>query len=126
MNVSIGAEVKTLVDTTAVTETYRAGYVPDSAAFPYASFLDPVSDAVALEGDAQTLGRRRLLQVDLWQREAAFDPALVDAVVQAIDGAKIASAFRLKVTDVQGLPPDPGDQADIIHHALTVSAARLS
>jgi hypothetical protein len=120
--VSIGAEVKALVDPSAVTQTYRAGYVPDSAAFPYASFLDPVGDGVALEGDAQTLGRRRLLQVDVFQREAAFDPALVDDVVQRVDGARIASAFRLKVTDIQAIEePD-----DVVHHAITVSAVHLS
>lgn len=119
---SIGAEIKALVDPTAVTETYRTGYVPDNAAFPYASFLDPVSDAPALSGDGQTLARRRLTQVDVWQTEEAFDPALVDAIVTALDGVKIASGFRLRVTDVN-LVPEPDD---VIHHALTVSVARLS
>jgi hypothetical protein len=120
--VSIGAEVKALVDPSAVTQTYRAGYVPDAAAFPYASFLDPVSDAIALQGDAQTLGRRRLVQVDLWQKEADFDPGLVEDVIQRLDGAKIPSAFRLSVTDSQALP----EEDDVIHHAITVSMARLS
>jgi len=120
--VSIGAEVKALVDPTAVTETYRAGYVPEDAAFPYASFLDPVSDAIDLQGDAQTLARRRLLQVDLFQVEEDFDPALVDAVVAVIDGVKGTSGFRFRVVDVNALPEDD----DLIHHALTVSVARLS
>lgn len=119
---SIGAEVKALVDPSAVTQTYRAGYVPDSAAFPYASFLDPLSDAIALQGDAQTLARRRLVQVDLFQKEADFDPDLVEDLIQRLDGARIPSAFRLSVTDANAIEePD-----DVVHHAITVSMARLS
>ncbi len=118
---SIGGEIKALVDPTAVTETYRTGYVPDDAAFPYASFLDPVSDAPALSGDSRTLANRRLVQVDLWQDEATFDPALLEVVIDAIDGANIASGFGLRVQDAVVLPePD-----DIVHHAITVSVLRL-
>lgn len=120
---SIGADIKALVDTTAVTETYREGYVPDSARFPYASFIDPVSDGIALQGDAQTLARRRLTQVDLWQKEPE-SVGLVDTLVQAIDGQK-ASGFRLSVTDVQRLP-EPERESDVVHHAITVSSVHLS
>lgn len=90
-------------------------------ALPYVTILDPVSDAVLLQGDSRTLARRRLAQVDVWQDEASFSEALVDDVVDAIDGASAAGGFHYRVVDVQNIPePD-----DVVHHALTVSLTRL-
>lgn len=118
---SIFSEVKALVDATDVLQTYRSGYVPDDAAFPYASIIDPISNATALAGDGRLLARRRLLQVDLWQTEEDLDLDLLDAVLDAIDGASITSGFGLRATD-SVLVDEPDD---IIHHAITVSVVRL-
>lgn len=123
---TIDVEVKALIDGagTALTATYRSGWVPDDAVFPYASFLDPVSDGIALSGDARTLGRRRLLQVDLWQDEATEVDGLVETVVDALDGQRVASGFRVRVTDVSMIPDET--EADVVHHALTLSVARIA
>lgn len=118
---SIFSEIKALIDATAVTQTYRRGYTPTDAVFPYADLLDPLSSAPALSGDSRTLARRRLLQVDLWQTEAAEAPTLPDAVVDAIDGVTIASGFGLTVQDLTRVP----ETEDVVHHAITVSVVRL-
>ena len=117
------AEVKALLDPIdPLAAVYRAGWVPEGAAFPYATILDPISNAVALQGDARTLGRRRLLQVNLWQDREAEDDSVLDAVVAALDGTALESGGRLRVLDANVIP-DEGD-GDVVHHALTVSIAR--
>lgn len=123
---TLGGEIKALVDGagTALTETYRAGHVPDDAALPYASFLDPVADAIALQGDARTLARRRVVQVDIWSDEDMAVDAIIDSVTDAIDGVKTASGLRLRVVDVV-LVPGPEAEEDVVHHAITVSTPRL-
>lgn len=124
---TIDVEVKALVDGagTALTATYRHGWVPDDAEFPYASFLDPIGDAIALSGDGRTLGRRRLLQVDVWQDEASEVDGMIEVLVDALDGQKVASGFRLRVQDVSQVP-GPEDEEDIVHHVLTLSVARIA
>lgn len=119
---TVGAEAKAILDQagTDLTAVYRTAHVPDDAAFPYASFLDPISDAPALSGDAQTIGRRRLLQVDLWQTEEGETDDLLDEVVAALDGAASTTGYRFRVTDVTLVPEDD----DVVHHSLTVSVAR--
>lgn len=122
----LGVEVKALIDAAplALTAVYRQGWVPDDAQFPYASFLDPVSDAPALSGDARTLARRRLVQVDVWQDEATEDDDLVDGIVAALDGAVTSTGVRLRVLDVSQVP-GPEEDEDVVHHAITVSGARV-
>lgn len=118
---TILAQVKALLDPVdPLTEVYRAGWVPDDAALPYAVILDPISNAPALHGDARTLARRRLVQVDLWQAEANEDDSVVDDVIAALDGKRI-TAGRILVQD-SVLVPDETD-ADVVHHALTLSVA---
>lgn len=116
------SETKVAIDATAVTTTYRDGYVPDDAVFPYASILDPVSDAVLLSGDARTIARRRLLQVDLWQREGAEDVTLPDTIANALDGLNVTDGMRLRHVDTQRIPEA---EDDVVHHALTLSVVRL-
>lgn len=118
---SIFSATKALVDATAVTMTYRSGEVPDDAVFPYASILDPVGDAPALEGDARTLAFRRLLQVDLWQTIEGEDVTLLEDLIDVLDGAPLADGFRLRVSDANVIP----EENEIVHHAITVSAVRL-
>jgi len=123
---TLGGEIKALVDGagTTLTQTYRDGHIPDDAALPYASFLDPVSDVIALQGDARTLARRRSVQVDIWSDEGTAVDVIIDAVVDAIDGAAVTEGLRLRVIDVV-LVPGPEAEDDIIHHAITVSTPRL-
>lgn len=116
------ADVKALLDPIeGLTETYREAWVPDDAAFPYASILDPVSNAPALSGDARTLARRRLIQVDLWQSEADEIDGLVDTITAALDGTAMTSGGRLRVIEVVLIPEDE----DVVHHAFTLSWARV-
>ena len=104
--VTLGGEIKALVDGagTALTQTYRAGHVPDDAGLPFASFLDPISDVPALQGDSRTLARRRTVQVDIFSDEATAVDTIIDAVVDAIDGVSTTSGLRLRVTDVSLIP----------------------
>lgn len=123
---TLGGEIKGLVDGagTTLTQTYRAGHVPDDAALPYASFLDPIADVPALSGDARTLARRRTVQVDVWTDEGVAADTIIDAVVAALDGAEVPSGIRLRVIDVV-LVPGPEAEEDIVHHAITVQTPRL-
>lgn len=124
---TIGADVKALIDNaaTGLTAVYREGWVPDDAQFPYGSFLDPISDTPVLSGDAETLASRRLIQVDVYQDEATEDDALVDKVIQAVDGKKSATTgWRFRVMDVTQVPAEEDDE-DVVHTALTISTVRL-
>lgn len=123
---TLGGDIRTIVvgAGTALTQTYRSGHVPDDAVLPYASFLDPVADVIALQGDARTLARRRTVQVDVWTDEGADADAIIDALVDALDGANVASGLRLRVVDVT-LLPGPEAEEDIVHHAITVQTPRL-
>lgn len=117
------AEVKALLDPIEdLAAVYRAGWTPEGAALPYATILDPISNGVALQGDARTLARRRLLQVDIWQERASEDDDLIDQAVAALDSTPVPSGGRLRVLD-SVLVQDEGDP-DVVHHALTISIAR--
>lgn len=119
---SIGAEVKALLDDTGRFEAvFRLGQRMDTAKMPYATFIDPLDEAPALRGDARTLGARRLLQVDLWQDAEDVDDTLADDVAALLDGQKVEGGFRLRVDSVADLP----DEDPVVHHALTVSVARV-
>jgi hypothetical protein len=123
--VTVTAEVKLLLDQVdALTAVYRTGWVPDDARFPYASILDPVSEVPALRGDARTLGRRRLIQVDLWTEEslAVDSDALVDAALSVLDGAGLTGGGRLYVQNVVLVPDEVA--ALVVHYAFTLSTAR--
>lgn len=123
---TLGGEIRTLImgAGTALSQTYRAGHVPDDAALPYASFLDPVADVPALSGDSRTLARRRTVQVDVWTDEGADADAIVEAIVDVLDGAVVTNGLRLRVIDVT-LVPGPEEDEDIVHHAITVQTPRL-
>lgn len=123
---TLGADVKKLVDdaATGLTAVYRQAHVPDDATFPYGSFLDPIGDGIALSGDARTLARRRLIQLDVYQAEETEDDDLVGLVMAAIDGQRTAGGLRARVIDVL-LVPGPETEEDVVHHAITVSLARV-
>lgn len=119
---TILGQVKTLLGAVdALDEVYRSGWVPDRAPFPYAVILDPISNPPALSGDARTLARRRLLQIDLWQTAANEDDSLVDDVVTALDGVRV-EAGRLKVQDTVMVPDD---DPETVHHAVTLSVPTI-
>lgn len=119
---TLTADVKALLDPVSpLTQVYRAGWVPDDAAFPYATILDPISMAVAMSGDGRTLGRRELLQVDLWQNQADEDDSLVGDMIAALDGVSLGGLGRVKVQDVVKVDPD---EDEVVHHAFTLSVPR--
>ena len=119
-----GGDVKVILDTVAgLTAVYRQAWVPDGAVLPYASWLDPISNVPALTGDARTLARRRAVQVDLWQDQAAEDDTLLARTIDALDGAKTPGG-RLRVIEAV-LVPGPEEDAGIIHHAITVTRAEV-
>jgi hypothetical protein len=93
---------------------------PDGAAYPYVTFVEPVSDAPALSGDREVLARRMMVQVDLWQSAPAEQPALLSDLLDAIDGVRLSADRRTwlcRVVDIQRLvEPD----AAVVHHAFTV------
>lgn len=113
-----------LDDLGTLTAVYRQAHVPDDAVFPYASFLDPISDSPVLSGDARTLARRRVIQVDLWQDEDDEDDDLLDSVVNSIDGSRASGGLTFRVQDVS-LVPGPEEDQGIVHHAITVGLPRL-
>lgn len=118
---TIIAELKALIDTVpGLTLVFALGenQNPD---FPYVTILDPISNVPALQGDARTLARRRLIQVDIWQAEGGYSEAIVDQVVEVIDGAGGTLGLRYRVVDSAMVP----DDEDVVHHALTVSTPRL-
>lgn len=90
--------------------------------FPYALVMDHLTQSPALRGDRRAMAWRRTVQVSVFQTQADEDEALVDDILDALDGARIVGAMHLTVTGSTRLP-DP--EADTVHHAITCSATRL-
>jgi len=123
--VTLVADLKAILEALgSLTDVYRQDWTPDDAVAPYATILDPISEAQALSGDSRTQGWRRLAQVDIWQARDAEDDSLVDAVVDAIDGAEATSGLRLRVQSTVKVPSEV-EEDTWVHHAVTVSMARL-
>lgn len=99
---------------------WRRGYVPEKPTFPYVTFQGPVSSDIALEGDSHTMARARLVQVDLWYKEAHETSAPVQALESLLDGAQLTAnlkAYGCRVSDSRRLEdPEPG----VIHWAYTL------
>lgn len=111
---------------------FREGHVPTDASFPYVSVIDPISDAPALSGDSRTLGRRRLLQLDVWELAAEEEDDLADDLGALLDGHR-SGAYRFRTLDVTRVPDGAlaGPEAEagpdgITHHAITVSYTRTT
>lgn len=98
---------------------FREGDDVEGAEFPYLTVLDPVLEQPGLRGDASTLGRNRQIDVNVWQARADEDDALVDAVRDALDGAK-ANGGRLTVIQTVRVPQPPAEP--VTHHTCTVRA----
>lgn len=90
-------------------------------AFPYALVMDHLSEGPALRGDRRAMAWRRTVQVSVFQTQAEEDPDILDAILDALDGATITGAMHLSVTGSTRVPdPEPGT----VHHAITCSLAR--
>jgi hypothetical protein len=129
---TVGGRIRSVVVTTALfgERVYREGSVPEQATFPYCVFVDPISEVPQLKGDARIIGRRRLVQLDVWQEEGeGFDPTLADQLVAAIDGAVLPQAggepraFRASVEDRQKIDDL---EVGLVHTALTVAVSTLA
>jgi hypothetical protein len=89
--------------------------------FPYALVIDHINEGVAIRGDRRAMAWRRTVQVSVFQRTATEDPALLDSVLNALDGATVPGAWHLRVdSSTRAADPDP----KVVHHAVTCSLAR--
>lgn len=121
---TIAGAIRTLIVAANVVGTrayrHRAADAADHT-YPYVTFLPRISDTVALRGDARTMARTRLVQVDLWQRADAEDDNVIKTLTTALDGATLTAdekTWSCWVQDIQEvLDPDP----DLVHHSITVS-----
>lgn len=96
-------------------------------AFPYVTIFEDVERNVELPGDGGTIARRVMAQIDLWQLASAEDDQLAPAIVDRVDGVKLAApALRARVRGTSRFPEDRAGTDDrIVHHAITVSVPLL-
>jgi hypothetical protein len=122
---TIEGELRSVIVATGVVgERVWHGRPAEREVLPYVTYFGPVSMVPGLRGDAQTMSRRREVQVDLWedrgvpveQVDAAFD-----TLVSALDGARLDGTFRCRVTQARELP-DP----EVIHHSMSVVVDHLT
>jgi hypothetical protein len=93
---------------------------PEGTAYPYVTFVEPVSWDAAVQGDARVEVRRTALQVDVWQAAPDEDPTIPRTIAVALDGADLTAddhVFRCRVVDLRRLP-EPAD--GVVHHVLDV------
>lgn len=99
----------------------------DNAAFPFVTFLDPVSSVIALQGSRKTIARTRRMQWDLWQKRADENDSLLRDLVQGLDLLAVTgpftdiatsdTVFRVRVQTFRRMyDPKP----EIVHHAIDV------
>lgn len=120
---TLGGAVGVLVVATGLVagRCWRADKMPERpATFPYVTIEPMIADNRELSGDCRTLGRARLVQVDLWQKSKDEDFELPEQLMDALDGATLEAsraALSCKADDiVQVDDPTPG----ILHHAITL------
>lgn len=118
---TIRADIVALVDPFVDNRVSADNEARGGMEFPYILVLDHLTENPALRGDRRAMAWRRMIQVDLFETLADEDPDLLDAVLNALDGAAITGAMHLSVNGSTRVPdPDPGT----VHHAITCSLAR--
>lgn len=117
---STRSEFVRLLDPVFGGRVYSDAIAPGGLTYPYAGVMDHLSQTAAVKGDGRALGRRRLVQVDVWQLVEDEDPALLEAVDNALDGVRIEGAYAVAVQSSNRMyDPDP----KVVHHAFTCSVA---
>jgi hypothetical protein len=120
---TVRAEVIRLLDE--ITVLGKRNYAddrPEGEALPHTVVLDGISQTPEHEGDARALAWRHLLQVDLWEDAQVASEVTRDAVINALDGAVITGAFRLRVGNADRIY-DPDRR--LAHTAITLRTVRL-
>jgi hypothetical protein len=120
--VSIEADVRALLvaaSLTGIAERVYRDRAPDGEPRPYVTISADISRVPSLRGDGRTGRWKRLIQIDVWQDKAVEDLGLVDAVVAAIDGHRIATlgTTRAYVSSVQRLLEE---EIELVHAAVSV------
>jgi len=120
---SVGGAIRqAIVDaniTGITTKVYRDLAPPDTA-LPYVTFADELGNMPVLMGDRLAKAKRRIVQVDLWQRRQDESFSRIDTLAGILDGISPTAdqhIFHTRVTDVQRMV-DFDD--DVVHHAITV------
>jgi hypothetical protein len=120
---SVRSEVIRLLDALPVLGGRNyADEMPEGETLPHTVFLDGISQTPALSGDSRTSAWGHIAQLDLWEDAAVASEATRDAVIEALDGARIAGAFHLQVTAADRLY-DPDRR--LAHTAITLRTVRL-
>lgn len=102
---TVRSEVIGLLDgVVALGQRNYADQAPEGEPRPYTTTLDHIGQTPQLKGDARTLARRRLGQVDLWIDADADDGSVARQVEDALDGARLTAGLRLSVTASRRLP----------------------
>lgn len=102
---TVRSEVLLLLDSvTALGKRNYADRAPENEPRPYTVVLDHVGQSPQLKGDARTMARRRLFQIDLWENAADDNGVLAATVENLLDGAKLSASLGLAVTESRRLP----------------------
>lgn len=121
---SLRSEIRAALDgVAALGNRNYADEAPEEESFPYTTIRIQDDQQPALQGDARTSWWRWRGQVDLWQRSAAEDQAVVDAAVNALDGIRLTSGTGLRLR-VASVPRVPEPRSDVVHHAILLSTVR--
>lgn len=127
------ADVKAALDGLVGSRVYRDA-PPDTNAdgtggpdLPFVVVLADVNRTRALYGDGAVMATVEVAQVDLWQDADDEDDALIESAVAAINGlAGTDGRMSVQIDAVNRFGAEPvGDDAGLVHHAITVRCPRV-
>lgn len=121
---TFGAAVRTaLVNDTITgvgTKIYR-DLAPPGTAYPYITYVDQMTNSIAMRGDGKVLARRYMMQVDLWQKRPDENQAIIDEVTAVLEAVELTGTdkqnFECRLMDIQRIVEF---EDDVVHHALTL------
>lgn len=123
-SVSIGGAVRqVIVDADIEGISYRVyrDTAPPDVSFPYVTFFDEISNTVGMSGDSNTLTRKRLVQVSLWQARSSENVDLIDSLYSVLERANLdanKNVFRCRVSSIERIA---NLTDNIIQHAVTLT-----
>lgn len=102
-------------------------FAGDNAAYPFMTFVDPISSANVLMGDRRTWARERRQQWDLWQARDGEVFTLPETICGVLDNFKPTGTFedlpagsiiyRFRVVNLSRFYEE---REEIVHHAIDV------
>lgn len=125
MSVTIAGTIRELVITWGqVSGRCWQDNAPTKATLPYVVIDDSITAGPALEGDGAMLKVRREIQATLFQNGQEYDAALIQSLVDTLDGASLTpTSGRVYGCRVPGWNRLREPDTNIVSVALTISVS---